>query len=66
MYTRKTIDEYEIQSFCPHLKTWELETTETTFKLAKLQAKTYRENTPLEIRIVKKRVKMDKKEIEKI
>lgn len=57
MYIRKTKDEYEIQGNCGY--GWECETTEETWKAAKVQAKCYRENVNYPIRIIKKRVKIE-------
>jgi hypothetical protein len=56
MYKRITKDEYEIQGNYGY--GWETETTEETWKEAKVQAKCYRENVNYPIRIVKKRVKI--------
>jgi len=57
-YQRKTRDEYEIQG--KYYGKWELETTETTYKEAREQLKTYRENVPgVQFKIVVKRVKLE-------
>ena len=55
-YKRKTYDEWEIQ--VNYGQGFECDTTESTWKDAKAQAKTYRENVPYPVRIVKKRVKI--------
>lgn len=57
-YIRKTRDEWEIQVNYGYGQGWECDTTEETWKDAKAQAKTYRENVPYPVRIVKKRVKL--------
>jgi len=58
MYVRKTEDEFEIQGNCGY--GWECETTETTWRKAREQARCYRENVNYPIRIVKKRVPLRK------
>ena len=55
-YKRKICDEWEIQ--VNYGQGWECDTTETTWKDAKAQAKTYRENISYPVRIVRKRVKI--------
>jgi len=56
-YQRKTRDEYEVQG--KYYGTWELETTESTYKEAREQLKCYRENVPgVCFRIVTKRVRL--------
>lgn len=56
-YQRKTKDEYEVQQ-CIYGE-WSMVTTEDTFKDAKVQAKSYRENqSEYPVRIVKIRVKL--------
>jgi hypothetical protein len=60
MYQRKTADEYQIQGRYCH--GWEVVTIESTWKDAKCQLKTYRENTPELYRIVKKRVNLEMNE----
>lgn len=56
-YTRKTIDEYEIQGNYGYGQGFECVTTEETWKAAKEQLKCYRENEPgIPFKIVKKRV----------
>lgn len=62
MYKRKTKDEYEIQG--NYGQGFECVTTEATWREAKAQIKCYRENEPYQFRIVKKRVKIIKKESE--
>ena len=59
-YIRKTIDEYEIQGNCGY--GWDVETTEATYKEAREQAKCYRENVNYPIRIMKKRVKINRED----
>ena len=58
-YTRKTIDEYEIQGYYGNQYGWECVTIETTWREAKQQLKCYKENEPYQFRIVKKRVKKE-------
>lgn len=56
-YKRKTRDEWEIQG--NYGQGWEMVTVEDSWKAAKAQAKTYRQNEPqYRHRIVKKRVKL--------
>lgn len=57
MYTRKTVDEYEIQG--NYGQGWEMVTVEETKKAAKDQLKCYNENESYPHRIVKKRVKKE-------
>jgi hypothetical protein len=59
-YVRKTRDEWEIQGDHGHGLGWELETTEMSWKEAKAQLKTYRENCPgVPFRAVKKRERIN-------
>ena len=56
-YIRKTEDEWEI--FGKYPNGWELETTETSWKLCREQLKCYRENCPgREFKSVKRRVRI--------
>ena len=58
-YIRKTEDEFEIQQHYPQYG-WELATTETNRKDARVNLRCYRENDPSGVyRIVKKRVRLD-------
>ena len=57
-YIRKTVDEWEIQGNNGY--GWECETTETSRKDALTQVKCYRENVAYPMRIVKKRVPIQK------
>ncbi len=58
-YIRKTYDEYESQGF--YYGEWELETTESNYRDAKIQIKLYRENQPeVAHRIKKIRVRINK------
>ena len=61
MYKRKTIDVWEIQGNCGY--GWEMETTEETKKDAIKQLKCYQENVNYPVRIVKKREKIESKEV---
>jgi hypothetical protein len=56
-YVRKTIDEYNIITNYGY--GWETECTEETLKEAKQRAKEYRENTNAQIKIEKKRVRIE-------
>ncbi len=55
-YIRKTRDEWEIQ--VDYGQGWECDTVEQSWKDAKAQAKTYRENIHNPVRIVKKRIRL--------
>jgi hypothetical protein len=57
MYTRKTVDEFDIMA--NYGGGWETVCTESTFKEAKAQKKCYLENDPRDYRIVKRRVKIE-------
>jgi hypothetical protein len=58
-YTRKTRDEYEIQQNWGYGHGWETVTTEETWKDARDQAKTYRQEQPgIPCRIKTRRVKI--------
>ena len=56
-YTRKTVDEYEIQG--NYGQGWEMVTTEETRKEARVQLKCYNDNEPYAHRIIKKRVRIE-------
>jgi hypothetical protein len=58
MYTRKTVDEYEIQGYYSY--GWESVTTEITRREAVEQLKCYRENEPgVLFRLAKRRVPIE-------
>lgn len=58
-YTRKTVDEYEVQGNYGYGHGYECVTTEETRQEARQRLKEYRENEPgTPFRIVKKRVKI--------
>ena len=63
MYKRKTIDVYEIQGYYDSQYGYEMVTTEDNFKDAKIQLKCYRDNESVPFRIVKKREKIESKEV---
>jgi len=56
-YVRKTRDEYNIVTNYGY--GWETECCEFTYKEAKQTAKEYRENTNAQVKIEKKRVKIE-------
>lgn len=56
-YVRKTKDEYNIVTNYGY--GWEIECTEETCKEAKQRLKEYRENTNAQVKIEKKRVKIN-------
>ena len=61
-YTRKTEDEWEIWS--KYSTGWELETTETSWKLCRDNLKLYRENCPgVQFKVKKVRVKKEKENV---
>ena len=57
MYTRKTYDEYQIQTNYGY--GWEVENTEGNWKDAKRSIKEYRDNISGIVRLVVKRVKIE-------
>jgi hypothetical protein len=61
--TRKTRDEWEIQSNYGFGHGWECETTEETREAAREQLRCYRENSPYPVRIVKRRVRIEAAEV---
>ena len=57
-YKRKTKDEYEVQG--NYAGTWEMLTTEETYKDAREMLKCYEENEPKYLhRIIRKRVRIE-------
>jgi hypothetical protein len=56
-YTRKTQDEYHIVTNYGY--GWEVENTENNYQDAKRSLKEYRENTSAQVKLEKKRVKIE-------
>lgn len=56
-YTRKTVDEYQILTNYGY--GWEVENTEDNLRDAKRSYREYRENTTADIKLIKKRVKIN-------
>ena len=56
-YIRKTVDEYQI--FTNYGYGWEVENTEDNYTDAKRSLKEYRENTKADVKLVKKRIKIE-------
>ena len=55
-YTRKTVDEYQIITNYGY--GWEVENTEDNYKDAKRSLKEYRENINAQVKLEKKRVRI--------
>ncbi len=56
-YQRKTVDEYRIMTNYGY--GWEVENTEDNYTDAKRSLKEYKENTKAEVRLEKKRIKIE-------
>jgi hypothetical protein len=56
-YVRKTVDEYQIKTNYGY--GWEVENTEDNYEDAKRSLKEYRDNTNAQVKLEKKRVKIE-------